>query len=146
MDAYSVSEMARDLYSLLLIVNRKVFHTQDFAKALPFPISHLKVLITLKNKGSMPISTLAKSLEISRPNMTPIIDKLIEEGNVIRMNDPSDRRIIVITLSDKGHELIRTIEIQMQENLGEMFKTLSSDQLNEFHTAIKTITDIINTV
>ena len=38
---------------------------------------------------------MAKDLSISKPNMTPIIDKLVKEGYVDRYYDDNDRRVIL---------------------------------------------------
>ena len=35
-------------------------------------------------------------LSIPQPNMTPVIDKLVEEGLVTRDYDPTDRRVTKI--------------------------------------------------
>ncbi len=46
--------------------------------------SHMKVIFYLANKKSMSVSNVAKWLYISKPNMTPIIDKLIDQRYVNR--------------------------------------------------------------
>ena len=65
------------------------------------PPSHARIIFYLKFSGPVPISHAAKDLDISKPNMTPIIDKLIAEDLVRRYDDPNDRRIIKLEVTDR---------------------------------------------
>ncbi len=85
------------------------------------PPSHGKVIIYLKHNGNSSISKIAKDLLISKPNMTPIIDKLISENMVIRYTDPKDRRIIRVELTEKGTAFIKDQENLIKSSLTEKY-------------------------
>ena len=76
-----------ELYTLLLCLNRKVFSHDDIIKRLSIPPSHAKVIFHLHCGGEASVSEIAKNLSISKSNMTPIIDKLIQENLVERFKD-----------------------------------------------------------
>lgn len=49
-------------------------------------------------------STLARFLEIKKSSVTSLIDTLEKEGFVHRKDDPSDRRKVLISVTEKGVE------------------------------------------
>jgi DNA-binding MarR family transcriptional regulator len=107
------------------------------------PQSHIKVILYLKHRGTSSISETAKHLTISKPNMTPIIDKLISEGMVNRYNDPDDRRIIRIELTGKAHEFLKEQEQIIKSILAKKITALDSDDLKSLSKHVTGVTDII---
>ena len=48
------------------------------------PPSHTQVLLLLHENGTLAVSEIGKRLAISRPNMTPLLNKLIQEELIER--------------------------------------------------------------
>jgi DNA-binding MarR family transcriptional regulator len=96
--------------------------------------------------GTSSISEVAKNLEISKPNMTPIIDKLIAQGLINRYNDPNDRRVLRIELTDKAYELIKKREEILKNNLAEKISSLTVEDLEALSKHIIGITNIISKI
>ncbi|MGR6429806.1 MarR family winged helix-turn-helix transcriptional regulator [Rhizobium sp. PAMB 3174] len=65
---------------------------------------------------------ISRLLRVSNGNITGIVDKLVEEGLVLRTTPPQDRRTQIIQLTDKGRQefetLARTHEAWIDEILG----------------------------
>lgn len=97
--------LADAFYDLIISLHQSILNPVDEFKKLHIPPSQIKVIFYLKRNGPVPISQAARDLEISRPNMTPIIDKLIGEGMVRRYDDPNDRRITLVEIDAKGETL-----------------------------------------
>ena len=116
MSTNQLHKLSGDLYNLTLNLHNKILHPNEVIKNLPIPPSHIKVIIYLARKGTSSISETAKNSNV-KPNMTPIIDKLITEGLINRYNDPNDRRILRIELTDKGYEFIKKQEEMIKNNL-----------------------------
>ena len=105
MDKKDLTKTSDALFSLLIQLNNKVFNQDKMVKCSPLPPSHVKVIFYLLNNGSSSISDIASNLEISKPNMTPIIDKLLKDDLVQRTEDPNDRRIVRIALTQKALDI-----------------------------------------
>jgi DNA-binding MarR family transcriptional regulator len=70
---------------------------------------HSHILETLfQASESLSITELARRIDISKQQMTPIIQKLEEGGYIIKVRDSSDKRAFNIILSDKGKNLVTT--------------------------------------
>lgn len=138
-----LNKLSGDLYNLMLYLHNKFFNPNEITKNLPIPPSHMKVIIYLAHHGTCSISETAKNLTISKPNMTPIIDKLITEGMVNRFNDPDDRRILRIELTEKAHGFIKKQEEIIKNNLAKKISSLNTEDLEALSDHVMGITDII---
>jgi len=144
MDNKNLTKISDDLFTLILQFHKKVIKPEEFVKSLPVPPSHVKVICYLSHAGSSSVSEIAKDLSISRPNMTPIIDKLIEDGYVIRYEDPNDRRVLRIEITDKSRELFEFRKQLAKRLLEEKMSTLTQEDLESLGSIVKQFSNIID--
>jgi len=143
MSNIDLGNLSKDLYNLSFYLHSKIFNPNEIMKNISIPPSHFKTIMYLKHKGSSSISETGKHLAISKPNMTPIIDKLIDENMINRYNDPNDRRIIRIELTDKAHKFLKNQEEIIKSNLAKKISSLDEKDLESLNDNIKNITQII---
>lgn len=62
------------------------------------------------NKHPILASELAEAFNVSRPNITNLINSLIEKGMVKQVEDAKDRRKKFLTLTEKGEEVLIAIQ------------------------------------
>ncbi len=91
----------------------------------------------------LPISEIGKKLLISTPNMTKLLNKLIDEEMVERIPDKKDRRIINIELTQKGHEYLDEKFKHAQDALKVRLSTLSDSQLIKLGTSLENLKDVL---
>ncbi len=65
----------------------------------------MQLLGLIREANGMPMKYYGETLYISKPNLTKMINRLIECGFVERKNDEEDRRIIKIFMTDKGQAI-----------------------------------------
>ncbi|WP_373599470.1 MarR family winged helix-turn-helix transcriptional regulator [Paraclostridium bifermentans] len=143
MNNIDLTKVSDELFHLLMQLNSKVFNHDKMVKCSPLPPSHVKVIFYLFNNGSSSISDIASMLAISKPNMTPIIDKLIKEDLVYRKEDPNDRRKIRIDLTEKAHNLALEHKKRLKESLLSKISTLSEEDLFKMSDLVSQLTNII---
>lgn len=95
--------LARAMYSALL------GGADGWAK-LNLTMPQLKVVLLLGSYGSAPVSWLAARMGVSPPNVTGILDRLEQHGCVRRTNDPRDRRVVRVVLTEEGEQLLRDLQ------------------------------------
>jgi DNA-binding MarR family transcriptional regulator len=69
----------------------------------------LKVVILLSCAGSLSGQALAAQLDVGLGTVTGIVDRLIAHGLVVRREDPQDRRVRRVALTDAGSTLVEQI-------------------------------------
>jgi DNA-binding MarR family transcriptional regulator len=69
---------------------------------------------------------------ISKPNVTTLIGKLIDEGFAQRSHDEKDRRVIYVSITDKGKKaVLRYRKIVKEYLLNTVFGQLSADEVED---------------
>jgi MarR family transcriptional regulator, organic hydroperoxide resistance regulator len=69
---------------------------------------------------------------ISKPNVTTLISKLIDEGFAQRSHDEKDRRVIYVSITDKGKKaVLRYRKIVKEYMLSTVFGQLSEDEVED---------------
>ena len=87
---------------------------------------------------------MAKDLYVSKPNMTPVIDKLVEDGLVTRDYNPTDRRVILIQATPKALEVLKEGKEYIKEVIREKISPLSDEDISNLSSSLDTLLNVIN--
>lgn len=136
MDDLYLTKISRELFEMIMLLHKNIIKPDEFMKSLAMPPSHVKVVFYLAQNGPSSVSNIAKDLCISKPNMTPIIDKLLEAGYVKRYEDPNDRRVLIIEVTEKAHEIFRIKREFAVSLLKEKLSALNDDDVKSISTSI----------
>ena len=66
----------------------------------------LRCLQAMEHEGASLTSQLARTLNVTAPTMTSMIDGLVERGLVARQPHPTDRRQMHLLLTDAGRDML----------------------------------------
>jgi DNA-binding MarR family transcriptional regulator len=84
----------------------------------------LKVLFLLYGQPPTRMSALAAGLGITLPWCTSLVDRLVKEGMLDRLEDPLDRRLVLCELSGKARALVSKLwqsgQLQTEAHLERM--------------------------
>jgi len=105
---------------------------------------HYEIMRMLHESGQVHISSIADRLFIPRPQMTYLIDRLVDMGMVERSTDPSDRRMLDIQLSSKGKLIIEEHKDHVRNALKESMADIPDDELNEVSASLQKIRDVFS--
>lgn len=130
MSNLDLDKISNNFYMLLLSLNKQIFNPSILMKRFNIPHSHIKVLFYVIHNGPTSISGMAKELCISKPNMTPVLDKLVEDGLITRDYDPTDRRVIRIEATEKANEFLKQAKENTKLIIQEKITTLNDEDLS----------------
>jgi DNA-binding MarR family transcriptional regulator len=68
--------------------------------------SQLSALVAIERHGSMTLGELAAHEGVAPPTITGVVGRLEAEGNVAREPDAADRRVVRVTATLQGRELV----------------------------------------
>jgi len=106
-------------------------------------LPHLEIIKTLNEEGTRHIAEIGEKLQIPKPQMTHLIDKLEDLHIVTRQAYSADRRIINLTLTDKGKRIIEELDRVIKETIKGKLSFLSEDELRELSLSLKKLGDIL---
>jgi len=146
MDINILNEAGENIFEMTMAFKTKFFNPHLLSKSCEVPPSQIRVLFFLKGHGENTMSTLAHHLHISRPNLTPLIDKLLEDGYVDRNANSKDRRILLISLSEKGWKFMDEINKMVIENFKERIKSLNDEEIFVLNESAKHFLEVMKKI
>jgi MarR family transcriptional regulator, 2-MHQ and catechol-resistance regulon repressor len=82
------------------------------------------VLATIGYAGSLPFGEIGAKMMVTVSNLTGIVDRLEEKKLVLRKRDETDRRVVHVTLTEKGTKLYQTTIPLFEKSISEIFSSL----------------------
>jgi DNA-binding MarR family transcriptional regulator len=99
-------------------------------------MTQLHVMNMLERHGEMAMSRLAEMLDVSDSNATGLIDRMEERGYVERIRVPSDRRVVLVRITDQGRQVMEEVETLREEMLERMLGRLDEARLTRVAAAM----------
>lgn len=93
--------------------------------------SQFGTLETLYFLGPMCQKEIGEKLLVTGGNMTMVISNLTKRGVVRRKRDQEDRRQIIISLTEKGQQLVTKIFPMHAQNIVDLMGILVADEQNQ---------------
>jgi DNA-binding MarR family transcriptional regulator len=89
----------------------------------------IRALFTIDKSGEATAGELAKAAELSPASVSSMLDHLERDGIVSRQRSESDRRVVVVTLTDSGRALLDTKREAFRARGAEALAGVSDDDL-----------------
>jgi DNA-binding MarR family transcriptional regulator len=99
-------------------------------------MAHFVVLSQLVEGDGLPMTTLARTLDVSLPSMTGIADRMASHGLVERVRDPDDRRVVRCRLTSAGRERLVAVESMQRDRITCVLGHLSVRQLERLEVSL----------
>ena len=100
-------------------------------------LSQFDVLAALsRSRGGMIMSEVSRLLMVSNGNITGIVDRLVDEGLVIRSLREGDRRTSFVRLTGKGQEKFKRMAEQHEKWVNELLQDFSPEETEDLITML----------
>ena len=136
--------IAEYTFQIAPLVKKHISRMPLFRSEKGLPLSHYQLLSLLNERGSMSVSDLSDYFSIAKPNITPMIDRLVNDGLVERIRSETDRRIVNISILPAGQERLSQIHDMLNEQIAGWHNRLSdrdmarlAQSMEDFCTILK---------
>ena len=92
-------------------------------------LPQVRVLFTLAEYGEQQAGELAEHLGVAPPTITGITDRLVRQSLIERKEDPRDRRVVLLGLTEEGRRLTSEIAETSRAYLRRVFEQMPEDHL-----------------
>lgn len=123
--------MTSDLMEIMMSVHKNILNPSSLAKMAGISYAQLGIMFFLLKIENPSVTELAAHLRISKPNMTPLLDSLIEMGYITRERDPHDRRVLRISVTDEGKKFYGELRKYNCDMLKSATISLSDEELEK---------------
>lgn len=115
-----------------------------YARASGLSMSHLGTIFHMHHCGSCGVTEIGEHLGVSSAAASQMLDRLVQQDLVLRSEDPDDRRVKRIVLTEKGQAILEEALRARQSWLNEVASTLSDSEKETITSALKILTAKVN--
>ena len=126
------------------LVQGNYLYNKELNKKYQVSAPQLSSLLALYENGPLPPSQIAKYIMVNSSTVTGIIDRLEQKGLVQRSRISTDRRVITVTLTDKGRELAEHAPPPIQEKMVEGLQKLPPNEIEKIVQALTKLTYMLD--
>lgn len=103
----------------------------------------VKAMLVLYHRGSVRIGNVAQELGMSKNTATALLDRLEALALAERQPDPSDRRAVLVTLTESGVQFVGDILSAGSNNIARFLEQMSVDDLQALHRGMTALAALI---
>ena len=129
-----------ELYAQYNLVARTM--QKMLTKVGKLPLAQYYVLLMLSKSPQLRMGDISQVMSISRPNLTPLIDKLVIKGYVLREADAHDRRITYVSITETGRNVLNRENMAICKSIEKKLGHLSDTDLNTVVNSLNVLMQI----
>jgi DNA-binding MarR family transcriptional regulator len=112
---------------------RIFFHTFDISQLqLPINKTQEKILMFILHHDNLPMNEIGKFAGLEKGSFTSATDHLVEIGYIRRDRVAKDRRVVNLSLTEKGMEVTEKIKKEFEKQIQSKLNLLNMEELEEF--------------
>ena len=132
------------LINRILELQGRFFHTMGSGEKevwleLNLTIAQLKSLIFISSEGTTNFKTLATVMKVTPPDVTRIINHLVEQGLVSHQENPENRRMQILKVTDKGEVFLKGLRERGPKQLSGILRLLSREDLSALQQGLSAL-------
>lgn len=104
-------------------------------------MSQIGAMFHIHREGCSGVSELGDDLGVTSAAASQMLERLVQQGLVTRSEDPADRRLKKLVLTEKGIQVIQEGMQARQGWLDDLAKTLSDSEKDHVVVALKILID-----
>jgi DNA-binding MarR family transcriptional regulator len=140
-----ISKIIGDLTFVMPVFFRKMSKVQnEILGHKEISKSHLEILFVLNREGMSTMTSLGKAIFVSKPNITVLVDRLIELNLVVRAFNENDRRIVYIQLTTNGKSFIEEYKETYKKYIKEKLIRLDEEDLRLLQVTMDNMKKLIS--
>ena len=127
------SPITEHLAYLLAQANREINRQLELRLSTEgVPVEQWRILKVLSDGNGHSMGELADAVLLNHPTLTKIIDRMVSDTLVYRVQDPNDRRKVLMFISDRGKVLckkLNSLAVDQEEHILESYGDKSTSEL-----------------
>jgi DNA-binding MarR family transcriptional regulator len=96
------------------------------------------------NQKALSIGEISNFLQITPAGVTHLINPLEEKGLIERLKDPSDRRVVLVGITEKGISIAEDLIAEVQEKLVGLIDFLGEDDSRKLIDLMNKVVDYVS--
>ncbi len=128
---------------LEVLMRRSMHNFISYSKEMGLSMSQLGALFRIF-RGWSSVSDIGDDLGVTKAAASQLLEGLVQQGLILRKEDPDDRRVKQIALTDKGRQILHDTGAARQGWLEELARTLSDGEREQVTAALNILIEKAN--
>lgn len=133
----------RILRALRRITRSIALHSRQLAAYSNITAPQLVCLRAVAENGPLTATAISREIHVSPSTVVGILDRLEDKGWIIRERGREDRRIVFITATEAGIELVRDTPSPLQQKLADSLNELPEIEQATITMSLERIVDLM---
>lgn len=131
--------------SLQVTVDRLSRRHAEFMSVYGISQKQYNILRILRGAGSngIPVMEIGRRMIEKSPDVSRIIDRLIDLGYVKRRRQRNDRRVVIVTITKKGTDLLAAMDKPVNEEVYNTLKNVPEEDLRKLAGLLERVRESI---
>lgn len=106
-------------------------------------MSQCSTILAIGKRVRMTMNELSDCMSLASSTMTRIVDKLVRDGYIERSQDDQDRRVVHVSLTEKGKGLFKVISRIYDEFHRRIIESIPPGEIPKIADALSTLKEAI---
>ena len=120
-------------------------HAPEFT-SVDLTMAQAKLLYVVTASGDLSMSEVAQRLGVTISTASGAVDHLVSVGLLSRVDDPANRRQVVVSVTPFGLETLEQLRELSTRQLRALFEVVSDDDLAVIERSIRILADAVESV
>ncbi|HDM10329.1 MAG: MarR family transcriptional regulator [Deltaproteobacteria bacterium] len=116
------------------------------SRRFDLPYAELRCLMLFRTERYLTVKGIAQRLDVAKSRVTKLISGLVRKGLVESIEDPKDARVKLISLTRKGKEKCKEIEVFQLEIHEKILSQFDPEERGHIMRALENLTMAMETV
>ncbi len=112
-----------------------------YARDNGLTMAQLGTMFHIFHRGGCGVSDIGSELGVTNSAASQMLERLVQLKLVTRTEDPNDRRVKQIVLTDKGHQIMQESGRMNQEWLRDLVQSMSAAEREQVRSALVMLID-----
>lgn len=143
MEQYDLERMIQRFETSHFRVERRLhaLFKQCIGEALT--LDQFMVLRYIGKRGSVTSTEIAEWFCVGKSSVTSLMNRLVVRQYVMRTQDPTDRRILYLSLTEKGMEMKDKLDAKIKELIASFLIHFTQEEAETFLTSLEKLSNLI---
>ncbi len=129
---------------LELFMHRSMRSFVRYARERGLSMSQMATLFQISRRGRLAVSDISDDLGVSNAAASQLLDRLVQQGLVLRSENPQDRREKMLVITDEGRHVLLETTRSRQAWLERLADTLTPEEKAKIVEALIILMDHTN--
>lgn len=134
-----LADILHDWFSIFRRGMMGNFHT--YAKKNGLTMAQFGAMLRIYHKGACGVSDIGSDLGVTNSAVSQMLERLVQLNLISRTEDPTDRRVKQIVLTEKGMRIFHESSQAFENWLARLVETMNADEQEQVRNSLVILID-----